>query len=172
MTKQWMTACPLTVSLILACGPALADPGQEQACAGRVSEMRDIPMSDVRVTRTEGSKSGIATVDLIFPGGSATCWVDREYNIHDMHFSRHPERQRRSSSSNKDATGDANAQEQACASRMADEVNERMSSVRVIQSNAYIMGSRQVTMSTPGMKALCTADIHNNVVFFKFIPPD
>jgi hypothetical protein len=59
MTKQWMTACPLTVSLILACGPALADPGQEQACAGRVSEMRDIPMSDVRVTRTEGSKSGI-----------------------------------------------------------------------------------------------------------------
>jgi hypothetical protein len=55
---------------------------------------------------------------------------------------------------------------------MADEVNERMSSVRVIQSNAYIMGSRQVTMSTPGMKALCTADIHNNVVFFKFMPPD
>lgn len=172
MTKQLMTACPLAVSLILVCGFALADPGQEQACAGRVAEMRNIPMSDIRATKIEGSESGMATVDLIFPGGSATCWVDREYNIHDMHFSRHPERQRRSSSSNKDATGDTNAQEQACASRMADEANERMSSVRVIQSNAYIMGSRQVTMSTPGMKALCTADIHNNVVFFKFMPPD
>ena len=90
MTKQLMTACPLAVSLILVCRFALADPGQEQACA----------------------------------------------------------------------------------SRMADEANERMSSVRVIQSNAYIMGSRQVTMSIPGMKALCTADIHNNVVFFKFMPPD
>lgn len=171
MTKQWMTVCLFEVSLILTCGSALADPGQEQSCAGRVAEMRNIPMSDIRVTKIEGSESGMATVDLIFPGGSATCWVDRKYDIHDMHFSRNPERQRHSSS-NKDATGDANAQEQACASRMADEANERMSSVRVIQSNAYIMGSRQVTMSTPGMKALCTADIHNNVVFFKVMPPD
>jgi len=37
MTKQWITVCPFTMSLILACGSALANPGQEQACAGRVS---------------------------------------------------------------------------------------------------------------------------------------
>ena len=51
MTKQLMTACPLAVSLILVCGFALADPGQEQACAGRVAEMRNIPMSDIRATK-------------------------------------------------------------------------------------------------------------------------
>ena len=56
MTKQLITACPLAVSLILVCGFALADPGQEQACAGRVAEMRNIPMSDIRATKIEGSE--------------------------------------------------------------------------------------------------------------------
>jgi hypothetical protein len=166
MTKQLMTACPLAVSLILVCGFALADPGQEQACAGRVAEMRNIPMSDIRATKIEGSESGMATVDFDLPGRFGhLLGGPGEYNIHDMHFSRHPERQRRSSSSNKDATGDTNAQEQACASRMAGR-SER----------AHEFGSRdpveRVHHGEPpghhvytGMKALCTADIHNNVVF-------
>lgn len=62
-------------------------------------------------------------------------------------------------------------QEQACASHMADQVNEPMSSVRVESSNPFIMGSRQMTLTTPGMRATCTADVHNLVVYFEFLAP-
>ncbi|MCB1782269.1 MAG: hypothetical protein KDJ34_19705, partial [Candidatus Competibacteraceae bacterium] len=57
--------------------------------AGQSRPRAGVRRACVRVTKSEGSESGMATVDLIFPGSLATCWVDRNYDIHDMHFSQH-----------------------------------------------------------------------------------
>lgn len=165
---KWLVATIPAIGLAaLGMGSAaVANPGQEQACAGRVAEMRGIPMSEVRVHDVEGSQSGIEMVELHFPGGSATCWVDRRFDIHDIHWSRAPERTHHPKGSMR---GDSNAQEQACAARMADEMSMPMSGVRVASSNSFIMGSRQVMLTVPGMRAQCTADVHNHVVYFKYL---
>lgn len=94
--------------------------------------------------------------------------MDRNFNIQDIHWSRAPERTYHPKET---LRGDQRAQEQACASQMADQVNEPMSSVRVESSNPFLMGSRQMTLTTPGMRAMCTADVHNLVVYFKFLAP-
>ena len=144
---------------------ALANTGQEQACAGSVSERTGIPMSEIRVAGSEGSHSGVTEIDLTYHGGHAVCMVDRNYNVLDVHYSRRPER---SHHHDEGPEPDQHGQEQACAARMAQEVNEPMSAVRVISSSPFLMRSRQVQLRSPGMAAQCTADVHNRVVYFKF----
>lgn len=73
MFKRMIALFALLGWLALAPQAALANPGQEQAFAGRVAEIKDIPMSEVRVTDVENSRSGIETVELHHPGGAATC---------------------------------------------------------------------------------------------------
>ena len=158
-----MLAAASLASLLLTAG-AEANVGQEQACAGDVSQMQDIPMSEIRVVHANGSHSGVTEVVLEYPGGMARCRVDKEYNILDIrwnHATGHSHAKAQASSKS--------GQEQACAARLAQEVNVEMSAVRVKSSKPTKHGHLTVTVTTPGMNARCNVDANYNVVGFKFL---
>lgn len=142
-----------------------ANPGQEQVCAGEVSQMQGIPMSEVRVVHTNGSRAGISEVILNYPGGKASCMVDANNNILDIRWNHkqgvsHP-------GGGKHA--DKNGQEQACAGYFSQKMNTAMSEVRVRNSKPTKHGHLLVTVSVPGMTGRCNVDAHYNVVGFSFL---
>lgn len=140
------------------------DPGQEQACAADVADKQGMDMSDIRVVHSEGSESGVAEVVLEYPGGAARCMVDGDYNILDIRWN-HEE----GVSHNVSPAADKTGQEQACAGYFAQQMNEDMSTVRVVSSKPKKHGHLLVVVAVPGMKASCNVDAHYNVVGFKFL---
>jgi hypothetical protein len=163
MSKAQKTITLVFAGLILS-SPALANPGQEQACAGEVSSMQDIPMGEVRVARFNKSRSGVSEVILEYPGGMARCMVDQSFNILDIRWNH------RQGVSHKASVGaNKSGQEQACAAYMAEQENVALSEVRVARSNTKSLGHLSVVVKVPGMTAKCNVDAHYNVVGFKFL---
>ena len=161
-----MRSLVLAGALLLAAPlAAQANSGQEQACAGDVAEMQGIEMSSVRVAHANGSRSGVTEVILEYPGGSARCMVDADYNILDIRWNHrqgvsHP---------GGGAHADKSGQEQACASYFSNQMSTSMSEVRVRNSKPTKHGHLLVTVAVPGMAGRCNVDAHFNVVGFKFL---
>lgn len=143
-----------------------ANPAQEQACAGQVADMHDIPMSEIRVAHTKQMDSGTAQILVTFHGGNARCTVQADDTVSEIRWNVHDSGGGSASTPKPDTAG----QEQACAGRMAEEVNEPMSAVRVIKTTPLKHGHAKIEMESPGMRAACTVDAEFNVVGFKFLP--
>lgn len=141
---------------------ALADVGQEQACAGRVSDARGVPMSAVRVISAEGSQSGITQMTLRYPGGTAICWINGDYDIQDMRY-----RPAAGASPQPGFGVDRFGQEQACAARLARRLGVGMNRIRVSSSRPAGPGLRAVTVRAPRAKASCLVDRRFRVLQFR-----
>ncbi len=157
--KITLAAIALSAAAVGWGGAAAANEGQQQACAGAIAKKADVPMSAVRVVpgSGKGSQAGINDIQFEFPGGSAECWVDKNFRIHDVHIATY-----HGKSEDADRTG----QKEACASFFADKLGVPMSAVRTHHARPTSHGKLLVAVSAGNKTGECEVDTKFNIVAF------
>jgi len=138
MSRSTISAFAFIVSS-MAAATSYASPAQEQACAGEASQIRNVPMSAVRVGHVAHWADGSAAIKLKVGHAQAACWVSRRGEVQLVSFGK----------------GVPMHQEQACAGEASQIRDVPMSAVRSKWAFSGPDGTAWVRLKVDGKAADC-----------------